>query len=116
MKTHTMTLDTQHFDNVVSNRKIYELRIFDKKRREISLGNEIKFTKKNSDESVTKTIDKILLFDSFKDALTTINLDELLPGVGSLTEGIRLYENIPHSTGSYKEASKKFGLVMFKFV
>ena len=116
MKIHSMTLDAQHFQNVVSNKKIYELRVFDKKRRDILLGNKIIFTKKNSNETATKTISKILLFDNFRDALSTINLEELLPGISSLDDGVRLYENIPHSTGTYKQGAQQFGLVMFKFV
>ena len=115
MKVHQMKLNSPHFENVVAGRKKYELRIFDSKRQEILLGDQIQFTKKNSSENTTKTVARMMLFDTFLDALEAVNFKLILPNENSVTEGVNFYESIPHNTfGNYADAAKEFGIVMIE--
>jgi ASC-1-like (ASCH) protein len=114
MKTHMMTLDDTHFNDVKLNKKKYEIRIFDEKRQTLLLGDTIVFKHKNSDETLEKKVIQLLLFDTFRDALRTMNnFSEVLPN-NSLDEGINLYETLPHAMGNYKIASEKYGIVVIK--
>ena len=110
-----MTLDSPFFEQIVQNKKIYEIRIFDEKRRKLILGDKIIFQKRNSDDTIEKTIAKLMLFNTFKETLESIkDFREALPSINSIEECVSLYENIPHKLGNYKKASAHFGIVLIK--
>ena len=110
-----MTLDAPFFEQIVQNKKHYEIRVFDEKRRKLLLGDKIIFQKRDSDETIEKTVSKLMLFDTFKETLECMkDFREALPSIGTIDEGVSLYENIPHELGNYKKASAKFGVVLIK--
>ena len=110
-----MTLDSPFFEQVAQNKKLYEIRIFDEKRRKLLLGDKIIFKNKATNEIIEKTIEKLLLFDTFRETLEGMNdFREALPSINSIEEGVSLYEKIPHEFGDYKKASEKFGVVLIK--
>ena len=108
MKTHNMTLDAPYFNSVSQKLKKYELRIFDKKRQLICLGDIINFKKKDSNQSVNCLVSRVLLFDDFKTALTIFPLDEVLPGISNVDEALKIY------TDFYSNDLTENGVVMFK--
>ena len=115
MKTHEMTLKAPFFEQVAQNKKLYEIRVFDEKRRKLLLGDKIIFKKKDSSDTIEKTVSKLMLFDTFKETLQSMkDFREALPSIASIEEGVSLYENIPHEVGNYKKASEKFGIVLIK--
>ena len=110
MKTHSMSLESPHFNNVVSKKKKYEIRIFDEKRQTLRLGDQIEFTKKDGTETVTRNITQLMLFDSFYEALHTLSdYKDALPDVNTIDEGVELYEKIP-----YKSSAETYGIVVIK--
>jgi len=50
MKIHTLKLATEPFESIKSGQKIIESRLYDEKRREIEIGDEIEFTNRDSGE------------------------------------------------------------------
>ena len=114
---HTWHLDDPHFDNIKNGKKIYETRIYDKKRKEIKLGDTIIF-KHNEHHDIPsyKTIVvEIKLFDDFKTAIKDCGIRKVLPDSKSITDGVSMYENFPHGEGgTFKDAAEKYGVVRFK--
>ncbi len=61
-----MNLHDAPFDMIKGGRKIYELRLYDEKRRNISVGDEIVFTRsRGGDDSMRCLVVGLHLFDSF---------------------------------------------------
>ena len=115
MKTHTMTLDSPFFEQIVKNEKKYEIRIFDEKRKKLLLGDNILFKKRDSDETIEKKISKLMLFDNFRETLESMkDFREAVPSIETIEEGVQLYESIPHKLGNYKKASAELGIVLIK--
>ena len=56
MKMHTLKLATEPFDAIKSGQKIIESRLYDEKRREIELGDEIEFTNRDSGEKLLSEV------------------------------------------------------------
>ena len=73
----------------------------------------------NNDRLITMlkmTITELSYFDNFKDAIEEVGLKKVLPNASSLKEGVEIYHKIPSGEGgTYKEASKKYGVLRMKF-
>lgn len=111
-----MNLDTIHFNNILSKKKIYETRIYDKKRQQIKLLDIINFTDRGSDRSFYARIVELSYFDNFREAIEEVGVEKVLPNAKSLDDGIGIYETFPHKEyGTYKEAAKKYGILRMKF-
>jgi len=72
---HVMNLHSAPFEMIRSGRKTIELRLYDEKRRFISIGDEIKFVC-SSDSAISLNCCVIALhkFDSFEDLYDTLPL------------------------------------------
>lgn len=68
MNLHKMNLHAAPFEMIKSGQKTIELRLFDEKRQQIKAGDTIVFTNTASGETLTATVLKLHVFDSF-DAL-----------------------------------------------
>lgn len=112
MKIHQMNLEGSYFESMKLGDKIYEVRVFDKKRQQVSLKDQIEF--KHEDSKITVSVEKMLLFDNFKEALLCVGIENALPGCKSLDEATKIYESIMTSNGSYKELAKEQGVVAMR--
>ena len=64
--THEMNLHDSPFDMIKCGKKIYELRLWDEKRRDIKIGDEILFTRsRGGDDFMRCRVVELHLFDSF---------------------------------------------------
>jgi len=63
---HHMKLHPTPFEMIKSGQKTIELRLFDEKRRQIKVGDQIVFTNTVSAETLTKTVQKLHCFESFE--------------------------------------------------
>ncbi len=64
--THYMNLNPQPFAMIESGQKTIELRLWDERRQGIQVGDTILFTHtENSEKSLTVTVRKLHIFDSF---------------------------------------------------
>lgn len=111
-----MRLDTIYYNYIKKGIKLYETRIYDKKRREIKLLDVVKFIDRGSGKTFEAIITELSYFDNFKDAIEEVGVKKVLPNAKSLSEGVKLYNSFPHGDGeTYKEAAKKYGVLRMKF-
>lgn len=61
-----MKLHPSPFEKIKSGEKTIELRLFDEKRRQIKVGDQIVFTNTATGETLRKTVAKLHRFDSFE--------------------------------------------------
>ena len=69
-----MKLNPAPFEMIKSGRKTIELRLLDEKRRQIKAGDVIVFTNTENAETLTATVVKMHVFDSFKELYETLPL------------------------------------------
>ena len=63
---HEMKLRPEPFGKIKSGAKTIELRLYDKKRQKIRVGDVIIFTSTESGEQIRATVEKLHRFDSFE--------------------------------------------------
>lgn len=74
---HEMNLHDSPFDMIASGRKIYELRLYDEKRRQISAGDEIIFTRsRGGEDSIRCRVVALHIFASFTELYAALPLLE----------------------------------------
>ncbi len=117
MPTHSWNLDNIYYDFVTNEIKIYEIRVFDDKRKLINVGDTIIFNNRDNIKMplLSTKISEIKIYGDFQEALQDTPLKEVLPNISSLDEGLVLYESFPHEEGTYKEGGEMYGVVRFKF-
>jgi ASC-1-like (ASCH) protein len=111
----SMNLDTIYFDMIKQRKKLYETRVYDEKRQQIKLKDIIKFTDRGSNRTFVAMITELSYFTNFKDAIETVGLKKIMPNVRSVQDAVKIYENFPHSTGTFKTGAKKYGVLRMKF-
>lgn len=105
---HVMNLHSAPFEMIRSGRKTIELRLYDEKRRRISIGDEIKFVSaSNSTISLNCRVIALHKFDSFEDLYNCLPLLRC----GYTEKDISTAS--PHDMDVYysKENQKKYGVV-----
>ena len=78
---HDMKLNPEPFSLIKSGRKRYELRLYDEKRRALTLGDEIRFTNTATGKMLTVTVIGLHVYKSFTE----------------------LYDALPHSEIGYTD-------------
>ena len=71
---HDMKLHPMPFAMIKSGKKTIELRLYDEKRQQLKAGDTIIFTNTETGETLTATIQKLHLFDSFAELYRTLPL------------------------------------------
>ena len=89
MVIHNMKLNPAPFEMIKNDKKTIELRLFDEKRQQIKVGDEIIFTSTLTGENMRAQVVKLHRFDSFeklyaalpllKCGYTTENIDKATP-------------------------------------
>lgn len=115
MGEHKMNLDNIYFELIKSGKKIYETRVYDEKRRKIQLLDTVIFKDRESGKTFKALITELSYFKNFEEAILDSGLKKVLPNARSVKVGVNLYESFPHETGTFKTASKKFGVLRMKF-
>ena len=65
MKQHTMKLRPEPFGKIAVGQKTIELRLYDEKRRQVQVGDTIRFVSTEDGEAVTAEVLALHPFDSF---------------------------------------------------
>lgn len=73
-KMHNMKLHPAPFAMIRSGEKTIELRLYDEKRQQIQVGDQIVFTNNKTGEVLEKTVGKLHRFDSFEELYKTLPL------------------------------------------
>jgi ASC-1-like (ASCH) protein len=106
-----MNLDPDHFNSILSGSKVYELRVFDAKRKRLKLKDDIVLYERGTQRTMVKTIIELSFFHSFREALVATNIKQILPNETTLESAIQVYESFPN----YIENAKKYGVIRIKF-
>ena len=72
--THQMKLHREPFEMIKSGKKTIELRLYDEKRRQISVGDEIEFTCSGADERIACRVASLHIFGSFSELYAELPL------------------------------------------
>ena len=99
---HNMTLKQPYFNLIREGKKIVELRLYDDKRRKISVGDTIRF--QNGDSFHTVKVKGLFISDSFKELFKFIDVQDT--GLDNEKNAIKIMEQFYD-----KDAQKKFGVV-----
>ena len=110
-----MNLDSIYFNYIKKKIKLYETRVYDDKRQKIKLLDKVKFKEKGSKRFFNAIITELSYFSNFREAIIPVGIKKILPNARSLDDGVKIYENFPHSEGNYKKGAKKFGVLRMKF-
>jgi len=87
-------------------KKLVEGRVCKAPYSDIKKGDRIKFYASN-DESVECLVKNVKNYSNFKEMLSNEGLQNCLPGVESLEEGVNIYHSFP----GYEENSQKYGVL-----
>lgn len=109
MDKHISTLEEVYFNQIKNKQKIYELRIFDKKRMKIKNNDKWIFVNKNDQTTLETIVRQINVYESFEEAIDDTDISKLLPGIKTKKECLEIYNNFP----DYMEKSYEFGVVRF---
>lgn len=72
-----MKLNKEPFCKIKNGTKIYEMRLYDEKRKLIRVGDIIEFAERDSDEKCTVEVIDLCLFESFTELYAKLPLDKL---------------------------------------
>lgn len=100
-----------YFDAIKNGKKLYEGRINDEKRKKWIEGSLIRLVNTETQEIMNAKIVSRSEFASFEDAFKDIPVEQMLPGVETVDEAVKIYRSFP----TYSEGEKEFGVVVFKF-
>ena len=76
MKTHKMKLREEPFYKIKNGLKTIELRLYDEKRREIQVNDEIIFENLETNEAIRTKVIALYIFDTFKELYDNLPLNE----------------------------------------
>lgn len=105
-----MTIAHPWFDHVQDNRKNIEGRLFKGKFTHLKAGDAIVIHNPENTATIDKTITSIDMFSSFQHALEQIPVKDVLPGITSMEEGVKIYNSIYS-----KEDQSKYRVCMLKW-
>lgn len=90
---HTIELLDPWFDLVKSGRKTWEGRRYWKKTKKFKIGDILKVTHRNDKQRdpYYLRIEGIVRFNTFEEALSAMKLEEVLPGVDTIKQGVEIY-------------------------
>lgn len=105
---HNMKLQTKPFEAIANGSKTIELRLFDEKRQQVMVGDEIEFTELS--ESKRKVLTKVVAlhrFSSFKELYNTLPLDKCGYSKSEINNAS------PEDMGAYypDEEQKQYGVI-----
>ncbi|MBJ7985210.1 MULTISPECIES: ASCH domain-containing protein [Bacillus cereus group] len=103
---HKMGLYNEPFQSIYSGKKVFEVRLYDKKRQQIKHGDEIVFTNLMTAETIIVKVTEVKRYESFKEMYEQI--DEKLFD----RENVSLEEMLESTYKIYtKEQEKEWGTV-----
>ena len=109
---HQSSLASPYYEYVKNGTKIYELRVYDDKRKLIKINDLWEFSSNNNkNESFITKVVAIKTYKSFREAIQDTGLEQLLPQITDLEEGIKIYESFDNN--NYKINAEINGVVRF---
>lgn len=107
MAIHKMKLSDKPFQKIINGDKIIESRLYDEKRQQINIGDQIEFSYNDTEEKVITRVKALYRYGSFEDLFSDFPSEYF--GGNSKDELIREIEMFYS-----KEDQKKYGVVGIK--
>lgn len=105
--THEMKLQPEYYNFILDGTKRIEIRLYDKKRQSIKLGDTIKFLKEPElSESFNAKVTGLLRYDSFKDMFKDFDISILSDKSMTKEELIKVLEQF-----YTKEKQEQYGVL-----
>ena len=109
-----MKLEAIYFNLIKKGIKIYEIRIFDEKRKKIKLQDIIEFINKDTDETIKVKVIELSYYNTIFEVINNTEVKNLFDKNVDKEEAVKIYNKIIHKEGNYETVSKKYGIVRFK--
>jgi ASC-1-like (ASCH) protein len=100
-----------YFINIKNKKKTTEGRIAKNKYLRLKEGEKIEFISNFKKESIYAQVKRVNQYKTFRDMLESEGVDNMLPGVSSIEEGVKIYR----SFGDYDKQVKEYGCVAIQF-
>lgn len=111
MRQHTMKLKPAPFEKIRAGKKTIELRLYDEKRKQISVGDSIRFVKAdNASDTIDTTVEDLFVFDSFEELYIHLPLKEC----GYAEEELQTASSKDMELYYSKEEQGRYGVVGIK--
>jgi ASC-1-like (ASCH) protein len=108
---HKISINSPWFEYVKEGKKVYEGRCFWKSVLDYKIGD-ILIVSHHTDKTIRSfevVIDEILKFKTFRDALTELPIDRILPSITNVDEGVEIYHKFVS-----EQTQEKYGVCMIK--
>jgi len=105
---HLMKLSEPWYTLINKGKKTIELRLLDEKRSKIKKNDTIIFSDKNTTKSFKEKVKKLTYHKTFENALKHGKLKNIVPGIRTYKEAIKIYYDIP----GYKSKENDTGVVL----
>lgn len=100
----------KYFDAIKAGLKVVEGRLNGSKFKDLKAGDPITFTCHETNEKVSCTVTALNIYPNFETMLVGEGLDNMLPGIIDLAEGVAIYENFP----GYQDGVKELGALAIR--
>ena len=107
--THPLQIQNIWYDAIASGEKTWEGRLTNSSVSNIAVGDNIELISENR-EPLKAAVVGVQHFTDFEKMLDGEGLRRLLPGVGSVEEGLEIYRAFP----GYREREREVGAVVFQ--
>ncbi len=88
---HLMHVKENWLKKILSGSKVIEGRLYDEKRRRISIGDCIILRSESTNREIYVYVKYLRVYPSFKNMILAEGLNRVLPGIRSIDEGIKVY-------------------------
>lgn len=102
-----LSLQLKYFDAIKAGFKIAEGRPNSPKFKDLHAGDQISFTCVTTNEIIICTVQAIKIYSNFYEMLYAQGMQNMLPGVATIEDGVAVYEGF----SGYKEKVKKDGAI-----
>ncbi len=100
-----LSIQQQYFDAIKAGTKTVEGRLNSPKFKDLTSNMHIIFTCVQTQEQLDCLVEDVQVYQTFEEMLVAVGIENMLPGVRSLSEAVALYE----SFSTYKKDVKKYG-------
>lgn len=105
-----LTVRQKYFDAIKAGLKKVEGRLHSADLKKLAIGETITFTSSDTNEKILCTVTALHVYPNFKAMLVAEGINNMLPGITNLAEGVAIYESFP----DYKENVKKTGALAIR--
>lgn len=105
-----LSLQQHYFNAMKAGLKTVEARINSLKFKDLHSGDQISFTCNVTHEVILCRVQEIIVYVSFFEMIQEQGLQNMLPDVATIAQGVAIYESFP----GYKEKVKNNGVLAIK--